>query len=176
MFVRRISSEPQNILMPNLVWLCSIISQSIMQKNWFIVFNVKVTARAYIIKIWLFLFYLLNYCSVCNQTWFDSTALEAGVSCGKMGLLRSRSRPQRRFKMLVNVCSDDIFWTTKRFVTKPGMDVQHHKPEWLAEKLVHCVNVKVTARAYIIKIWLFLLYLLNSWSVCNQTWFDTTES
>ena len=30
-----------------------------MQKNWFTVFSVKVTVRAYIIKIWLFLFYLL---------------------------------------------------------------------------------------------------------------------
>ena len=42
-----ISSEPLNILLPNLVWLCSIISQSVMQKNWFTVFNVKVTARTY---------------------------------------------------------------------------------------------------------------------------------
>ena len=43
--------EPQNILFPNLVWLCSIISQSDRQKDWFTVFNVKVTMRAYIIKI-----------------------------------------------------------------------------------------------------------------------------
>ena len=74
MFVRTMSSEPQNILSPNLVWLCSIISQSVMQKNWFIVFSVEVTVRAYIIKIWLFLLYLLHYWLVCNQTWFDSTA------------------------------------------------------------------------------------------------------
>ena len=31
-----------------------------MQKNWFTVFNVKVTMRAYISKKWLFLLYLLN--------------------------------------------------------------------------------------------------------------------
>ena len=55
MFVRMICSEPHNILLPNLVWLCSFISQSVMQKYWFTVFNVKVTARAYIIKIWVFL-------------------------------------------------------------------------------------------------------------------------
>ena len=47
MFVQMIFSEPQNILLPNLVLLCSIISQSVMQKNWFTLFNVKVTARAY---------------------------------------------------------------------------------------------------------------------------------
>ena len=31
-------------------------------------------------------------------------------------------------------------------------------------------------RAYLIKILLFLLYLLNCWSVCNQAWFDSTAS
>ena len=46
----QLSSEPQNDLSPNLVWLCSIMSQSIMQKNWFTVFNVQVTVRAHIIK------------------------------------------------------------------------------------------------------------------------------
>ena len=61
MFVQTISSEPNNILLPNLVCLCSIImNQSVMQKTWFTVFSVKVTVRAYIIKIWLFLLYLLN--------------------------------------------------------------------------------------------------------------------
>ena len=171
MFVQTISSEPQNILSRNVVWLCSIMSQSVMQKNWFTVFNVKVTARAYIIKIWLFLLYLLNCWPACNQTWFDSTTSEAGVFCGKMGLPRSRSRSQRRFKMLVNVCSDNIFWTTEHFVTKPGMVVQHHKPEknWFT-----VFNVTVTVRAYIIKILLFLLYLLNCWPICNLTWFYST--
>ena len=57
-----------------------------------------------------------------------------------MGLLHPRSRSQRRFKMLVHVCSDDIFWITEHFVFKPGMVMQHHKPEYHAEKLVHCVQ------------------------------------
>ena len=38
---------PQNTLLSNLLWLCSIVCQSVRQKNWFTVFNVKVTARAY---------------------------------------------------------------------------------------------------------------------------------
>ena len=38
-----------------------------------------------------------------------STALQTGVYCGKIILLRSRSRTQQRFKMSVNVCLDDIF-------------------------------------------------------------------
>ena len=52
----------------------------------------------------------------------------------KIGLLHSRSRSQQRFKMLVNVCLDDIFWTREHFVTKLGMVMQHHDPECHAEK------------------------------------------
>ena len=74
-------------------------------ENWFTVLNVKVTARADIIKTLLFLLYLLNWWSVCHQTWFDSTASQVGMSCGKIGLLHSRSRSQQRFKMSLN-----IFW------------------------------------------------------------------
>ena len=37
------------------------------------------------------------------------------MSCGKIRLLHSRSRSQRWFKISVNVCPDDIFWTTKHF-------------------------------------------------------------
>ena len=124
MFVGMIFSESQNILLPNLVWWCSIISQSVMQKNWFTIFNVKVTARAYIIKIWLFLLYLLNCWSVCNQTWFDRPA-----RWEKKCLLWSGSRSQWRFKMSVNVCPDDIVWTAEYFVNKLGMVMQHHEPE-----------------------------------------------
>ena len=56
-----------------------------------------------------------------------------------MGLLYSRSRSQQRFRMLKNVCPDSIICATEHFVTKPGMIMQHHKPECDAEKLVHCV-------------------------------------
>ena len=42
--------------------------------------------------------------------------------------------------MLVNVCLDNIFRITLHFVAKPGIVVQHHKPECHAEKLVHCVQ------------------------------------
>ena len=57
-------------------WYGGVLSRGDMscKKNWFTIFSVKVTVRAYIIKIWLFLLYLLNCWSVCNQTWFDRTA------------------------------------------------------------------------------------------------------
>ena len=38
-------------LVSNLVWWCIIMRQRVLHKNWFTIFNVKVTARAYIIKI-----------------------------------------------------------------------------------------------------------------------------
>ena len=37
-------------------------------------------------------------------------------------------------------------------------------------------KVKFTARAQMIKIWQFLSYLLNCWSFCYWTWFDSTLS
>ena len=51
--------------------------------------------------------------------------------CGKKkkGLRRSRSRSQRRLKMLVNICLDDILWTTEYFVAKPGTVMRHYKSE-----------------------------------------------
>ena len=66
--VRSVSPDPLNHFLPNLVWCCIIMRRCVMQKNWFTSFSVKVTARVYIIKIWLFLLYLLNCWSVCNQT------------------------------------------------------------------------------------------------------------
>ena len=67
----------------------------------------------------------------------------------KNGLLHSRLRPQRRFKMSVNVCPDDIFWTVEHFVTKLGMVMQHHEPECHAGKRMFSIfKVKVTARAH----------------------------
>ena len=80
MFVQKISSKPPNILLPNLVLWCSILSWSVMQKDWFAIFKVKVTARAYMIIIWQFLLYLLNCWFFGNQTCLLDTASRAKVS------------------------------------------------------------------------------------------------
>ena len=51
MYVQMISSESQNIVFPNLVWWCSIMSQSVMQKFFVAAtFKVKVTVWAYMIR------------------------------------------------------------------------------------------------------------------------------
>ena len=48
-------------LYSDLLWWCiSWGSRSVMQKNWIALFKVKVTVRAYMIKIWLFWLYLPN--------------------------------------------------------------------------------------------------------------------
>ena len=73
---------------PNLVWWCIIIRRCVMRKNWVAIFNVKVTARAYKIKILLFLLYLQHCRSICNQTWSGSTVSKAKVSYVKVDLLR----------------------------------------------------------------------------------------
>ena len=52
--VRSISPEPLDQFLPNLVSWCIIMRRYVLRKNWFTIFNVKVTARAYIIKTWLF--------------------------------------------------------------------------------------------------------------------------
>ena len=145
------------------------------------------------------------------------------MSCGKLGLLHSRSRSRQWFKMSVNVCLDDIFWTTEHFVTKLGVIMQHHKPMCSVKKLDYCnqgqghskgSKCQCLSRWYLLKqhfvtklgivmhhyelhchakkvgllvlrsrsqqgfiwSWQFLLYLLNCWSFCYQTWFDSTLS
>ena len=54
MTVRMIPSEMLNLLLPNLVWWCIIMSQIVFQKHWFAVFKVKVTVKDSMIKMWLF--------------------------------------------------------------------------------------------------------------------------
>ena len=95
-----------------------------------------------------------------------------------MGLLRSISRSQRRFKMSMNVFPGDFFWITEHFVAKFGMVMQHYEPECHAENFVVVVaifKVKVTATAHIIKMlipWqpnLVWWYIIISQSVLWKT-------
>ena len=94
MFVQMMSSEPFNLLLPNLINWGIIMS-------WFAVFKVKVTVKVYIIKIWL-----------CCFSWTtDSFAatLSLMVYHHKLECLVkrldcwSRSRSQQRFRVSVFV-------------------------------------------------------------------------
>ena len=53
MFVQMIPSELLNLLQPNLVGCCIILSHIVFQKDWFAVFKVRVTLKDRVIKIWL---------------------------------------------------------------------------------------------------------------------------
>ena len=77
--------KPPNVLLPNLVWWCIIMSWSDVVKNWFAIFKVEITARAFMIKIWQFLLYLLGCWPFCYQTWFVGTLSKAGVSYEETG-------------------------------------------------------------------------------------------
>ena len=92
----------------------------------------------------------------------------------KIGLLHSGSRSQWRVKLYV--CPADIFYTIKHFVFKLVIVIRHYESECHAKRLICNFKVKVSAWAHLIKIWQFLLYLLNCWSLCYQTWFDSTLS
>ena len=142
MSVWMVPFELQNILLPNLVWWWSIISRSVMQKNLFAIFKVKVTVRAHRIKIWLFLLVDLLNCWTA-----DSLATKSGLMvhhhvcvCVWWGELLSRSRLPQKFKILMNVCPDNIFWTAEPFTTEVGMMIHHHKPECFSKRLVCCLQ------------------------------------
>ena len=100
-----------------------------------------------IIKVWLFLLYLLNCRSVsnltclvihhrkpecpeclsglnllnhqtfCYQTWYDDASSWARLSSGKIGFLSSRSRSQRGLIWSKYDCFCCIFWTADLVVT-----------------------------------------------------------
>ena len=123
--VQRISSEPQNILLPILIWLCSIINQSVMQKNWFTVFNVKATAKGQMI--------LLNQQTFRCQTWYCDASSWAGVSC-------IWSRSHQGFTWSKYDSFYYIFWTVDPFVTKFAFIVHYHKPVCLLKKLDCCIQ------------------------------------
>ena len=119
-------------------------------------------------KILLCPLYLLNCRSVCYQTWFGSIASKAGVSCGKIGLLCSRTRLQRRFKMSVSV----------RMISSELQNVLSPNLVWwcsimsqsvMLNKIVCYFQGQGHSRTHLIKIWLFLLYFLSCWFFGYQT-------
>ena len=69
--VQMIYSKLTNILLPNLVLWCVIMSQSVMQKG-YLLFTRSRSQQGFIWS-WQFVLYFLNCWSFCYQTWFDST-------------------------------------------------------------------------------------------------------
>ena len=112
----------------------------------------------------------------CYQTWFHCTLSLARVSYGEIGLLCSESRSQQSFKMLMNVCPDDIFLIAEPFTTKLGRVMHHYEPDCLPERLVCCLQVQGHSEGSYNQKCDFLICHLNCWSFCSWAWFDGTSS
>ena len=69
--VLTISPELLNhFLLPNLVWWCIIMKGCVMWKNWFTIFNVKVTAKVQNVSECFLGQSLLIHITFCVQTWY----------------------------------------------------------------------------------------------------------
>ena len=100
MFVQMMSCESHNILLPNFVWWCTIMGQSVMQEDWFTVFKFKVCclqvqghSEGSYNQLWLFLQYPLNCWSLQPDLYEWYVIISWSVLCKNI-LLFSRSRSQ----------------------------------------------------------------------------------
>ena len=168
MFVQMIVSELLHILLPNVVWWCIIMSQIIFQKDWFAVCKVKVTLKDNVVKIWLFDILSELLILQLNLVWWYVIIRWIVLWKDWIALLWSRSRSQERLRIPVNVHLDNISPAAEPSVTKLVTVMQHHRPECHARKLVCCLEVQGHSEGSFSQIWLFLPYLLNCWSFCNQ--------
>ena len=152
MFIWMIFLESLNILLPNLVWWCSIMSQSVMQ-NFFCVcavFKVRVTVRAHVIKkdSFYYIFWTVDSLAAKLSLMIHHHKLECPVK--KIGWLHSGSRSQRRGKMLMfvqMVSSEPPNILCPNLVLRCIILSQNVlQKDWFAS-----FKVKVTARAHMIK-------------------------
>ena len=171
MFVWMVVSESQNILLPNLVWCCSVMSQSIMQ-NFLLLLSSR--SRSQQRPIWS------KYASFYHIFWtVDSLASKLGLiihhksECPvkRIGLLHSGSRSQWRVKMLMFV---QMISPKPPNILFPNLILSFIIMSWciMLKDWFAIFKVKVTARAHMIKVWQFLLYLMNCWFVLlpNLVW------
>ena len=154
-----------------------IMSQIVFRNDWYAIFKVSVTVKNNLIKIRLFnilseLLILLQL----NLVWWYIIIRWVVLWKNWIALLWSRSRAQKRFRIPVNVHLDDISSAVEPSVTKLGVVMQHHGPKCHARRLVCCLQVQGHSEDSFDQIWLFLPYLLNCWSFCNQLWWDGTSS
>ena len=84
-----------------------------------------------------------------------------------IALLWSKSRSEVKFRIPVNVHLDDILSTAEPFVTKFGIVMHHHGPEYHARRLVCCLQFHSITEGSYNQMWLCLPYLLNCWYFGN---------
>ena len=133
LFIQMLSSEMLNLILPNLVRWCIIMSQIVFQKYWFAVVKVNATVKDHVTKD-DFLIYLLTCWSFCNLNhlvWWQLIMSWIDLWKDWIALLWSRSRSQERFSIPMNVCPDNIFYITELFTTTLGRVMHHHEPDCL---------------------------------------------
>ena len=126
-----------------------------MQKNWFTVFNVKVTVMAYSNNKNMTICIVSSKLLVGlqpNLVWYYSIVSQSVL--WKKGITAFKVRSQERFKMSGNVCPDDIFSmcpivsaqyllncsTIFCVCAELGMVVYYHEVICHAQKLVHSLE------------------------------------
>ena len=169
MFVRVIAFEPQNILFPNLVWRCSIMSQSVMQKK--------------------------NVCYLQDQGHSEGSYdqnMTLSVISTELLILR---QPDLVWWYIVisQCCVKKIDYCIEGKSHSEGSECQclsrwyvlNHQTfcyqTWFFDSSswarVSCKKIGLlSSRSRLQQIWQFLLYLLNFLSFCCQTWLDSTLS
>ena len=169
MFACTISSEPLNLLSPNLVWWCIIVSQSVLRKVWFAIF--KVTVKVHMIEIWL--------CTLSSELLilllanFGLMAHHHKLGCAGKRLHQCvvlKVKVTAKVQIVNEFSSGPCLlncWTFCNWAwygdASSWARVSCEK-NWLT-----LFKVKVTVRASMIRILLFLPYPLNSCSFCSHT-------
>ena len=141
MFVQMISSESVNLLLPSLLRWWIIMSQIILQKDWFAVCMVKVTVNDHIIKILLSKIFseLLILLQLGFMVHYHKlNCLVKRFDCSVVVKVKVAEKVQNSSE-----CSSGRYflgcWPS---VTKLGMVMQHHGPKCCARRLVCCLQVQ----------------------------------
>ena len=163
-----ISSESVNLLLPSLLRWWIIMSQIILQKDWFAVCMVKVTVNDHIIKILLSkifsellillqLGFMVHYHKLnCLVKRFDCSVVVKAKVTEKI----QNSSDCSSGRYLLNCCF--AWWCI--------IMGQWHQEDWF----VCCLQVQDHNEGWHIRP--FLPYLLNCWSFFNHIWLDGTSS
>ena len=143
------------------------MSQIVFQKDWFAVFKVKVTVKDNVIEICLFnilseLLILLQL----NLVWWHIIIRWIVLWKDWIALLWSRS--QKRFRIRLSVYLNDISSAAEPSVTKLGMVMQHNGLNVMQEDWFAVFKFRGHSEGLCDQLWLFLQYLVNCWSYCNQ--------
>ena len=195
--VQMISYELLNLLLPNMVVWCIVMSQSVFWKDWlkrnkcvvflhgvrlcstsghlhwhlFAVFKVKVTVEDHMIEIWLYAV-SSELLILLQLNWVLLHVVISSILVMSGQLCCGQGHGHRKsFKFqLIFVWIIDISSTAKPFVTKLVMVMHHHGPECHTRRLVCYFHGQGHSESsYVIKCDCFYhIDLLKSWSFCYQ--------